>query len=71
MREETRRGNGVFRPCEVEQMRRELKRGDRPGESPSEREKRAIAILRRHSRKQPATRPIVAGPPAAQAQPAH
>lgn len=52
-------------------MRRELKRGDRPGESPSEREKRAIAILRRHSRKQPATRPIVAGPPAAQAQPAH
>lgn len=71
MREEPRRSNGVFRPCEVEQMRRELKRGDRPGESPSEREQRAIAIIRRHSRKQPATQPIVAAPPAPRAQPAH
>ena len=49
MRDDKHRSNGVFRPCEVEQMRKELKSGDRPGESPFEREQRAIAIIHHHS----------------------
>lgn len=52
MRDDEHRSNGVFRPCEVEQMRRELKSGDRPGESPFEREQRAIAIIDHHSDRQ-------------------
>lgn len=54
MQSDKRDGSGVFRPCEVNQMYEELKRGDVPGESPLEREQRAIAIIHRHSMKPPA-----------------
>jgi hypothetical protein len=54
MRDDKHRGNGVFRPYEVAQMRRELKRGDRPGETTTEREQRAIAIIHSHGDAKPA-----------------
>ena len=39
--------SGVFYPDEVEQMARELRRGDRPGEAGAEREERARDIVDR------------------------
>lgn len=66
MRSDKHGAKGVFRPCEVEQMYEELKRGDRPGESPFEREQRAIAIIHRHS-----GRPAKAGTSVRPVEPAH
>lgn len=42
-----RKTRGVFEPSQVEDMRRELKRGETPNETPFEREERAAEIIRR------------------------
>lgn len=49
MRTDENGARRAFRPGEIEQMCQELRQGDRKGESPVEREKRAIAIIERHS----------------------
>jgi hypothetical protein len=41
--------NGIYTPEQLEELREELKRGDRPGESETERENRAIEILNRRN----------------------
>lgn len=38
---------GVFEPSDVDEMRKELKLGDVPGESLASREQRAAAIIQR------------------------
>lgn len=38
---------GIYTPQQVDELREELKRGDRPDESMDEREERAIEILNR------------------------
>lgn len=40
---------GIYTPQQVDELREELKRGDRPDESMDEREERAIEILNRRN----------------------
>ena len=40
---------GIFTPEQIDDLREELKRGDRPDESTDEREDRAIEILNRRN----------------------
>lgn len=40
---------GIYTPEQVDKLREELKRGDRPDESANEREERAIEILNRRN----------------------
>ncbi len=40
---------GIYTPEQVDKLREELKRGDRPDESADEREERAIEILNRRN----------------------
>lgn len=41
--------SGIYTPEQLEELREELKRGDRPGETETEREDRAIEILNRRN----------------------
>lgn len=47
MRDSLNRSGGIFYPHEIDEMREELKRNDNPKETNSDREERAVAIIRR------------------------